>query len=276
MDNKKKFGIGLEAIFGTQSHSTGIEHVLLEQIEQSEWQPRKNFDENSLVELASSITTHGVLQPVLLKRIANNKYKIIAGERRVRASVIAQKKTIPAILVDFDSQTLLEISMIENLQRKDLNPVEKAEGFAFLIEKLNINHETLAARLGLSRSMITNYLRISTLPEHIKHSIADGKITFGHAKILANKKNIDELSKKIIDKKLSVRDTEKMISYKTKEDDVHKTDQKNSSDIQQFEKMICMAIGLQTNIVMKNNSGEVKLQFKNLNELEKIIAKLCM
>lgn len=212
MDEKKikpRLGAGLDAIFGNieQTNKNKIEDIDVIKIHAAPWQPRKLFDESEIEQLSDSIKRYGVLQPILLKKDGIG-YKIIAGERRFRATCLAKIATIPAIVVDFNEQQALEVSMIENLQRRDLNPIEKAEGFAFLIEKLNINQEELSIRLGINRSVISNYLRINTLSDDIKQKLISGKITAGHAKILVNKNDASELADEIIENKLSVRDVE--------------------------------------------------------------------
>ncbi len=275
MNEEKKFvrsrlGQGLDAFFGsdeTQQSGESISQIQLDQIMPAKWQPRKNFDE--LNELAESIKIHGVLQPILLKKV-ENQYEIIAGERRYRASVIAKKETIPAIIVDFSNQQALEVSMIENLQRKDLNPIEKAEGFAFLIEKLNLSQDELAKRLGMNRTVVTNFLRINTLSEAIKQQIREGKISAGHAKVLVNKSDASDIAKEIVEKKLSVRQVEE----KLRKPEVKKA--KQPDEILRFQEMISQKLGVTTRIECEKNFGKVILEFNSLSELEDIISSICL
>jgi ParB family chromosome partitioning protein len=171
-EKKSKLGAGLNSLFKGDLESV-LENRLdtfkiipIQSIKIAPWQPRKEFDSAQLEELANSIKQHGVLQPILVKKDEQG-FMIVAGERRYRASVLANLESIPAIIIDHDAQTLLEVAMIENLQRKDLNPVEKAEGFAFLIEKFNLTHAQLAERLGINRSVVSNYLRVNNLSNEI-------------------------------------------------------------------------------------------------------------
>lgn len=303
-NTKKRLGKGLEAFFGEQftklddtsgnesnlkakqeenSADKIIKEIPLDQIQIAQWQPRKTFDE--IKELADSIKEHGVLQPILLKKVGE-KYEIIAGERRFRASTYAQLKTIPAIVTDFSNKIALEVSMIENLQRQDLNPIEKAEGFAFLIQELDLSQEALAKRLGLSRSVITNFLRINTLPDDVKEKVKSGEISAGHAKILANKTDSSTIAKEIVEKNLSVRDLEKkfkeVVQIKKEETDeetlaeMGKKPSSNAQEIVRFQEMIEQAINTPVEIELNKGSGRVILSFKNLDKLEDIIQKLCL
>lgn len=281
--SKSRLGLGLDALFGEKSDNR-IDVISLDLIKAAPWQPRKIFEQDGLNELAQSIKRYGVLQPILLKKIPGDQpFEIIAGERRFRASKLAGLSTIPAIIVDFDMQQALEISMIENLQRRDLNPIEKAEGFAFLIDKIKISQEELATRLGISRSVITNYLRINTLDEEIKDKIASGQISAGHAKILVNKENAAQLVEEIIEKKLSVREAEKKVYNKPKtskkpidEDKPVSEKTANASEIKRFEEMIEKSLNMKTVIECHKNSGKVILEFKNMAQLEEIISAICL
>lgn len=327
MENKR-LGLGLDALFGNiAKESNKEEHLLksdsrlisnqvvnlqLEKIVQASWQPRKEFDKTSLQELAESIKEHGILQPILVRR-CGDFFELIAGERRWRAAKIAGQKEIPVFIMNFDDEKSLEISMIENLQRKDLNPIEKAEGFLFLIEKLQLTQEILAKRLGVNRSIISNHLRVISLSDDIKREIINGKISLGHAKILITQENASELAKEIIEKKLSVRSVEKIIQKKQKKvffeqknfkqdvkfDDqikefiqdeitenisksnLNKVDSDNEKpntanlELRRFEEMIQDNMKVSCKIHIEKNSGHIILNFKNLYELEGIIAKIC-
>lgn len=262
MSRENRLGLGLDAIFGKQvGHK--IEHVLLNDIRISDWQPRQNFAQEQLMELAESIKTYGVLQPILLRRLEDATFELVAGERRYRASKIAQKETIPAVILDANLQSILEISVVENLQRVDLNPIEKAEAFAFLIEKFGISHAELAQRLNINRSVISNYLRLNTLSAEVKNRIASGQLSFGHAKAIANRADADKLATEIVEKKLSVREVEKKIS------------KAELTEIKRFEEIITTSIGMETKINLKKSGGELIINFADLNQLEEIMTKLC-
>lgn len=263
---------GLDLLFG---QNDGMLHISLDSIRPAEWQPRKAFDVTGLAELAESIKRYGVLQPILLKK-SDCGYEIIAGERRFRASKLAGMDSVPALIMSFDVQQALEISMIENLQRRDLNPIEKSEGFAFLIEKLNVSQEELAMRLGLNRSVITNYLRINTLSDDIKDKIALGKISVGHAKMLVNKAGASELAIQIVEKKLSVRDIEKKVQQLENKQSKKKINKKtDSEEIKRFEEMIAQQLDTSVTIEMQKNSGKVILEFNDLIKLDEIISAIC-
>lgn len=266
----KRLGIGLEALFGSKEDSSGdkVEKISIELIEVAKWQPRKTFDEQGLIELSTSIKEYGVLQPIILKKCEDH-YEIIAGERRYRASKMAGLMFIPSIIVDFDDKKSLEVSMIENLQRKDLTVIEKAESFEFLINKLNMTQEELSEKLGFSRSYITNFLRINGLSEKIKQQIIKGKISVGHAKVLANKKNAEELVEEIIEKNLTVRQLEELSSKKQKKNN-------NKAEIEKFEEMLKESLKVvSVKIEMNKESGKLLINFENLEKLDEIISKIC-
>ena len=265
---EKRLGLGLDALLG--SRKTGTQTIKLSQIEPANWQPRKNFDEEGIKELSESIKIHGVIQPILVQK-DGDKYKIIAGERRWQASKMANLESIPSIVVNYHKSEALEVSMIENLQRRDLNPIEKAEGFAFLIDNLNLSQEELAKRLGLSRAFITNTLRLRKLPDSIKEKIITGKISPGHAKALLKHEDAEGIAEKIIEKKLSVREVEKLSSKK--EDS--KAPKSLKSEVLRFEEMISEALKTKCEINLEKTSGSINLKFESLEQLEKIISDIC-
>lgn len=267
---EKRLGLGLESLFGgsNDSNDDRVEKVSIDLIKVAKWQPRKHFDEKGLEELSSSIKEYGVLQPIILKKDEDH-YEIIAGERRYRACKMAGIVFIPAIIVDFDDKKALEVSMIENLQRKDLTPVEKAEGFEFLINKLNMTQEELSAKLGFSRSYITNFLRINGLSSSIKEKIAKGEISVGHAKVLVNKSNADELANEILANKLTVRQLETIANKKQDR-------MSNSEEIKRFEQMLSDSLnGSRVKIAIHKSAGQILISFDDLEDLEKIISKIC-
>jgi len=229
MENKRRaLGKGLEQLFSNEvidfdnfekkivneTKDSDIVEIPLTEIRSNPYQPRKEFDEQSLREFADSIKEHGVIQPIIVKKSIKG-YEIIAGERRTRASKMAGKETIPAIIREFTDQEMMEIALIENIQREDLNPIEEAEAFAKIIEANNMTQEEAAKKFGKSRSYITNILGILSLPEETKKYVREGKISMGHARVLSKLSDPDQingLAKEIIEKGLSVRDTEKLTS----------------------------------------------------------------
>ena len=229
MENKRKaLGKGLEQLFSNEvidfdnfekkivneTKDSDIVEIPLTEIRSNPYQPRKEFDEQSLREFADSIKEHGVIQPIIVKKSIKG-YEIIAGERRTRASKMAGKETIPAIVREFTDQEMMEIALIENIQREDLNPIEEAEALAKIIESNNMTQEEASRKFGKSRSHITNILGLLSLPEKTKKYVREGKISMGHARVLSKLSDpdqINELANLIIEDGLSVRETEKLTS----------------------------------------------------------------
>ena len=229
METKKRaLGRGLEELFNNENldlnsferqvyesaSNEEIVEISLKELRPNPYQPRKVFNEEALNELAISIKEHGVFQPIIVKKSIKG-YEIIAGERRYRASILAGKETIPAIIRDFSEEQMMEIALLENLQREDLTSIEEAYAYKNMLEKLNLTQEELAAKVGKSRSHITNILGLIRLPKQVQNMIANQTISMGHARILSkieNEEKIIELANKIIDEKLSVRDIENIVS----------------------------------------------------------------
>ena len=229
MENKRKaLGKGLEQLFSNEvidfdnfekkivneTKDSDIVEIPLTEIRSNPYQPRKEFDEQSLKEFAESIKEHGVIQPIIVKKSIKG-YEIIAGERRTRASKMAGKDTIPAIVRDFTDQEMMEIALIENIQREDLNPIDEAEALAKIIDSNNLTQEDASKKFGKSRSYITNILGLLSLPEKTKKYVREGKISMGHARVLSKLSEPDQinsLAELIIEDGLSVRETEKLTS----------------------------------------------------------------
>ena len=222
-EKKKKLNKGLDAIFGGDITSLidDIEHntpessqekIKLDEIRPNPYQPRKVFDEQALNELALSIQEHGIFQPVILKKSVQG-YEIVAGERRCRAARMAHLEEVPAIIVDFSDQQMMEIALLENIQREDLNAIEEAQAYQTMMEKLKLTQNELAKRIGKSRTHITNTLRLLNLPEKIQEYVLDGSLSMGHARALItlDKERALKIAKRVIDEKLSVRDVENIV-----------------------------------------------------------------
>lgn len=223
MAKKKSLGKGLDAIFGEnvgslieeissndKDFSINKKELNIKDIRPNPYQPRRQFDEQSLQELANSIKENGVFQPILV-RTSTIGYELVAGERRLRASKLAGKKTIPVIIVDFNDQQMMEISLLENIQRKDLTAIEEANAYNQLIKKFNYTQEQLAKRLGKSRTNVTNLLRLLNLPNEVQKLVNDNKITYGHARALLsldNEQQMIDLAKQTVKEDLSVRELE--------------------------------------------------------------------
>ena len=229
METKRKaLGKGLEQLFSnevidfdnfekkivSETKEGDIIEIPLDEIRSNPYQPRKEFDEQSLEEFANSIKEHGIIQPIIVKKSIKG-YELIAGERRTRASKIAGKKTIPAIVRDMTDEEMMEIALVENIQRENLNPIEEASAFQKIIETTKMTQEEVAKKFGKSRSYITNILGILNLPEKVKTKVQNGSLSMGHARVLSklsDENQIEEISNKIIADGLSVRETEKITS----------------------------------------------------------------
>jgi ParB family transcriptional regulator, chromosome partitioning protein len=260
-----------------------LRYVDIDSIFSNPDQPRKHFDEEKLEELAQSIRQYGILQPIILQETDEEKYSIIAGERRWRACKIANVKTIPAIIKSPKEKRDSEaVALIENLQRQNLSITEEASYYANFIEKYEYTQEQLSQIIGKSRSHIANLLRINTLPESIKSYVEQQKISLGHAKIIAGRNDAEEIAKIIIEKNLNVRQTETWMqqSDRTKSKAVTKKDKKKDShsepdldtDLLQIEGMLYEKIGAK--VIVDKAKGEIRLLFKDFIELDHIIETL--
>ena len=210
---KKGLGRGLSSLIGETKVETKINKLLLSEIIPNKYQPRKNFDDENLNDLTNSIKERGVIQPIIVRKSSNDnsKYEIIAGERRWLAARKAGLHDIPVVLTDVDDLKSLEFAIVENVQRHDLNPLEEAQGYKRLIDEFSYDQEKVSKFIGKSRSYITNSLRLLNLPQEVLKFVEEQKITAGHAKILVGLENAAFIANKIIEKKLSVRQTENFV-----------------------------------------------------------------
>ena len=248
-----------------------IVNVKLEDLRSNPYQPRKIFDEEALEELASSIKEHGVFQPIIVKKSIKG-YEIIAGERRVKASQMAGKTDIPAIIRDFDDTQMMEIALLENLQRENLSAIEESMAYKKLQDTLGLTQEQLATRLGKSRSHITNMLGLLNLPESIQKEVGEKKISMGHARVLSKLENEEqqkELASKVIDDGLSVRELEVLTQEQDKYERTHKVNKayKGSNEYKYLQEDLCEKLG--TKVKIKNNKLEIS--FVNGNDLNRIL-----
>lgn len=261
-----------------------ITEMTIDNLIPGKYQPRRHFKEEMLHELADSIKKCGLIQPILIREIDTGKFEIVAGERRWRASKIAGLKTVPVIVKKMTDKEALEIAIVENVQRQDLNPVEEAEGYKSLIEDFNYTQEDIANSVAKSRSHIANMLRLLTLPEQIKDFISQEKLTMGHARCLVGLPEAETIAEKIIKSGLSVRQTEKLIKQKKNPEEKpvknNKPAQKNLSvsdsdeDLASIEKSISNNIGMKVKIEDTDQGGKVTIFFHNLEELDSILQKL--
>ncbi|WP_410517895.1 ParB/RepB/Spo0J family partition protein [Ehrlichia chaffeensis] len=233
-------------------------------------QPRKTFNQECLKELAESISKHGIIQPIIIRKNPHKKgYEIIAGERRWRASILAKLKSVPVIVKEISDSQCLELSIIENIQRQDLTPIEEAEAYSNLINTFSYTHEDLASIIGKSRSHITNMIRILSLPTSIKSMINDKLISFGHARALINIENPEAIAEKIISLNLNVRQTELLIKNLQKP---HK--KKSKENLTELEQSLSEILNLQIKINGLKNKGSIVIKYNNTQQLNSILEKL--
>lgn len=280
---KKGLGKGLDIMIPEQIVKTDeAENVSREtlininEIEPNRNQPRKKFDEDALQELADSIKQYGVLQPLILQK-KDRFYEIIAGERRWRAARLAGLKEVPAIIKDYSPQEAVEIALIENIQREDLNPIEEAQTYQRLIQEFNLKQDELAERVSKSRVAITNSMRLLKLDERVQQMLIDGMLSSGHARALLaieNKEKQYTIAYRVFDEKLSVRETEKLVKQILKEKPASKKiTTATDSDLvyREIEEKIRYVMGTKVSIHNKNNKGIIEIEFYSNDELERII-----
>ncbi len=274
IDNKlrKGLGRGLSSLLGDSSKKVETNKVSITDISRNKFQPRKNFSKENLQELTNSIKEQGVIQPIVVRPDKNNdsKYEIIAGERRWLASQQAGLHEVPVVVLNVDDVKSLEFAIVENVQRQDLNAIEEARGYQRLIEEFSYNQEKLSKFIGKSRSYIANSLRLLSLSDDILLMVEDGKLSAGHARSLIGIQNPSFIAKKIIEKKLSVRQAEALTrQFRNKKIQlVHKKD----PNILSLQKTLEEKTGLNVSILnKKNNSGTISFEYKDLDQLDKII-----
>lgn len=273
---KPGLGRGLDALIPTDiSDDDSIQEIKIEDIRANKDQPRRNFDEDKIGELAKSIKNHGVLQPVLLRR-KDDKYELVAGERRWRAATKAGLDTIPAIIKDISDTDTLEIALIENIQREDLNPIEEALAYKELMEKFKFTQEQLSARLGKSRSKIANTVRLLNLDKELQKLIANEKLSAGHARALlsiAGKAKRLRLAKEIMDKNLSVRDTENMIKQEVKKSEKkNKPKEKRHNPVfREVSDNLQRLFGTKVNVKGSEDKGRIEIEYYSEDELKRIL-----
>jgi len=251
--------------------------IELDLIDASPLQPRTYFEQTSLDQLAQSIETHGVVQPIVLRR-KNGRYELVAGERRWRAAKIAGLERIPAVVRDVQDKDLLELALIENIQREDLNPIEEAQAYKKLIEAVGLTQESLAERVGRDRSYITNYLRLLRLPEDLQRLVAEGRLSTGHARTLLGLDHVDEqrrLARRIIERGLSVRETEALVRRltqgATKERASKKRVDDNDANVRAAEAKLRRRYATQVRIIGSGGGGgKIEIAFYSPADLERV------
>lgn len=278
---KPALGRGLDAILidnEEQKEENGVRMVRLSEVEPNPDQPRKIFDTEPLEALAESISQHGVIQPVVV-RPKDGMYMIVTGERRWRAARMAGLSEIPVIIIEADDKKAAELALVENIQRKDLNPVEEARGYAALIDEFSYTQEEIAKKIGRSRSAVTNSLRLLDLPPKALDYLASGELSEGHAKVLLSLKDsekIENAAETVVSKGLSVRDTEKLVKFlsSVKEEEeikvVHDVDHTKA-----LERKVQSIIGHTVKIVQNGKKSSINIGFSDNDDLENILSLLC-
>lgn len=284
-NNKRKaLGRGLEQLFSNEvinfdqfendvvsnASTSDIKEINLDEIRSNPYQPRKTFNEESLNELAESLKEHGLLQPIIVKKSIKG-YELIAGERRTKAARLAGFKTIPAIIKDFDDTQMMELALVENIQRENLNPIDEAMAYENIIKLSKMTQDEFAKKFGKSRSHVTNMLGLLKLPERTKKYVENGKISMGHARSLSKISDIDkiyDLTDKIINENISVRELEKLIT----EEELPKVNKivrkkDNNSHYKLFESIMCEKIGTKVKISNK----KIEIPFDSEKDLERIL-----
>lgn len=279
---KKRLGRGLDALLGgadtaaTATPSNALPNTLsIEQLQPGQYQPRTRMDQDSLQELAASIKSQGIIQPILVRPVVGGRYEIIAGERRWRAAQIAELADVPVLVRDIPDEATLAVALIENIQRENLNPVEEAVGLKRLMDEFELTHEEMAKSVGRSRTAVTNLLRLLGLSHGAKQLLEHGKIEMGHARALLGLpvEQQDYAAAEVYSKKLSVRQTEALvrgiIQPKKKPAKVVKT-----SDILKLEEQLAETLGTTVKVEDKNGKGKLIIEYQNLDILDGIIAHI--
>ena len=290
-EKKRGLGRGLNALINTgsdtennkentkENHEYKEVFINISLVEPNRNQPRKEFDKESLSELANSIKQYGILQPIIVQK-NGDMYEIIAGERRWRAAKEAGLTEVPVIVRDYDKQKVMEISIIENIQREDLNPIEEAMAYQSLMEEYGLKHDELAEKVSKNRSTITNSMRLLKLSKNIQQMLIDGRISTGHAKVLLSVEDINEqekIAQELIDKSLSVRELEKLVKKymkpRKKKDD--KDDKDYSLFYREYEDRLKDILGTKVQINTKDkNKGRIEIDYYSAAELERIVELL--
>tara|TARA_Y100000591_G_scaffold281017_1_gene260553 strand:+ start:1442 stop:2284 length:843 start_codon:yes stop_codon:yes gene_type:complete len=266
---KKGLGRGLSSLIGDNKEYPKSNKVLISSIIRNKNQPRKNFDKENLEELANSIRERGIIQPIIVRK-QSDKYEIIAGERRWQAAQNAGLHEVPIVEVEADDLKSLEFAIVENVQRDDLNPIEEANGYKRLINEFQYDQDKVAKFIGKSRAHITNSLRLLSLPNEVLKFVENKKLSQGHAKVLVGLENCYSIAKKIIDKKLSVRQAENLVR-------IYKSPKKfklitSDSNIKALEKSLQEKTGLQAKIYhKKNNKGTLSFEYSNTDQLDRLV-----
>lgn len=282
MKQQRGLGRGLNALLsdevlsGTEEREDVIKHININDIEPNTKQPRRNFDEEELNDLSKSILEHGIIQPLVVREI-DGKYEIVAGERRYRAARLAGLNEVPIIIKNFTDQQTLEVALVENIQREDLNPMDLACAYNLLMERFDLNQEEVADKVGKSRPSVANVLRLLKLNPYVQEKLRENEITFGHARALLSVKESKvqkELTDMIVEKQLSVRDIEKyiqMLNKKASESKSKDKDDARNPFYREIQENLQKLFGTKVSISKGSKKGKIEIEYYSDDELERIL-----
>ncbi len=282
---RKGLGQGINALFPEEalleeeslSGEEKVERISVKEIRSNPYQPRKNFDQDALEELAESIRHNGVLQPIIVRKSSAKGYELVAGERRHKASIIAGLDTIPAIIRELNEEFMIRYAILENLQREDLTPLEEADAYQLMMEKLNLTQEKVADALGKSRSHVANHLRLRTLPTEVKQLINEGKLSMGQARTLRSLKDEHKvilLAKRAVEDNLTVRQLEKMVSEiknQLENPEKDRTRKKKSPFVRAYENQLMDKFGTDVKISESGDKGKILIEYTSQSDLNRIL-----
>lgn len=277
----KGLGKGLNAFFSNMetTKEESVREIKIKELRPNPYQPRKVFEKEAIEELAQSIVEHGILQPIIARKSIKG-YEIVVGERRYRAAKAAKLETVPVVVKELTEQQMMELAVLENLQREDLSPIEEGSAYQLLMEKLNLTQEELAKRLGKSRPHIANHIRLLSLPPKIQALISDGKISMGHGRALLGLRKKDRLMavvEKVIKESLNVRQLEKLIQQLNDVPrETKKPDKKKDVFIKEQESFLRERFGTTVNIKQSKNKGKIEIEFFSKEDLDRILELLEM
>ena len=282
MASERGLGKGLGALLGDtslQAQESGSVYLPISQVEPGLNQPRKQFDQAALDDLADSIREHGIIQPLTVRRLSSGYYQIIAGERRWRAAKLAGLHEVPAVIIEADDRKVMELGLIENLQREDLNPMEEADGYLVLKEEFGLTQEEIAKRMGKSRPAIANALRLTGLPVLLREMVVDGDLSAGHARALLSLPRVDlqeKAAQQVISQELTVRQTEALVKKLQEEEKPQKAKAVDEQRIylDEIEKNLSSRLGRKVSIAAGRKKGKIELEYYDLEDLEALLALL--
>lgn len=281
MSKERKLGRGLDSLLGKEEPESHVQELPVALIVPNPNQPRKDFPEEELQELAASIRSKGVIQPLIVRRQDDGTYDLIAGERRLRASIMAGKDSVPVIVRDYSDQDAAEISLIENLQRENLNPIEEGEAYRYFIETYNYTQEELAVLIGKSRPYVGNMLRVVTFPEMIKKRLRDGQVTVGQVRPLLaveDEGELDAFIRRILKDHLSAREVEALVRRKKQEGKKRTVKEKGDAHLHKLEEELQLSLGTRVHISNgkgKNKyRGSISITYENETEFQRLVTFL--